>query len=49
MKSGMKKKRRIKIRKKWAINPKTRIKESKKAYSRKRQKARLRRTDGEIT
>ena len=37
----MKKKKRVKIRKKWAINPKTRIRESKKIYSRKRNKKRI--------
>ena len=34
----MKSKKRLKIRKRWVINPRTRIKESKKAYSRKRNK-----------
>jgi len=34
----MKRKTRIKIRKTWAINPKTRVKESKKKYSRKRKR-----------
>ena len=34
-------KRRVKIRKKWVINPRTRVKESKKIYSRKRSKRRL--------
>jgi hypothetical protein len=33
-----KKARRIKIRKAWSINPKTRVKKSKKVYSRKRNK-----------
>ena len=32
----MKAKKRIKIRKTWAINPKTRVKKSKKVYSRKK-------------
>ena len=30
------KKRKVKIRKTWSINPKERIRENKKAYSRKR-------------
>ena len=34
-------KKRIKIRKKWVINPKTRIRESKKKYSRKKNKKRF--------
>ena len=38
----MKGKKRIKIRKTWVINPRTRIRESKKVYSRKRNKKRLR-------
>lgn len=33
-----KKARRIKIRKAWSINPKTRVKKSKKIYSRKKLK-----------
>ena len=31
-------KRKVKIRKAWVINPKTRVKKSKKIYSRKRNK-----------
>ncbi|NQU95281.1 MAG: hypothetical protein HQ549_03490 [Candidatus Omnitrophica bacterium] len=34
-------KRRVKIRKKWVINPRTRVKESKKIYSRKTSKKQL--------
>jgi len=34
----MKAKKRIKIRKTWAINPETRVKKSRKVYSRKRNK-----------
>ena len=41
MKSKKKAKKRIKVRKKWVINPKTRVKESKKVYSRKRNKVRI--------
>lgn len=45
-------KKRVKIRKKWVINPRTRIKESKKIYSRgknKRQfKKRLTNETGEL-
>ena len=33
--------RKIKVRRKWAINPRTRVKESKKVYSRKKTAARL--------
>jgi hypothetical protein len=40
----MKAKKRVKIRKRWAINPRTRVKKSKKIYSRKRNKKPL--TDG---
>ena len=36
-----KKGERIKIRRSWMINPKTRIKKSKRAYSRKNKKALL--------
>ena len=35
------KKKRIKIRKTWLINPRTRVRESKKAYSREKEKRRL--------
>jgi len=38
----MKRKKKVKIRKKWHINPRTRVKESKKIYSRKRNKNKLR-------
>lgn len=38
----MKGKKRIKIRKIWVINPRTRVRESRKVYSRKRNKKRLR-------
>jgi len=34
----MKRKAKVKIRKVWRINPRTRVKESKKLYSRKRKK-----------
>lgn len=34
--------KKIKIRRRWRINPKTRVKESKKVYSRKRTKEELR-------
>ena len=37
----MKPKKKVKVRKKWVINPKTRVKESKKVYSRKRTKSRF--------
>jgi len=37
----MKRKKRVKIRKCWAINPRTRVKESKKIYSRKKNKKRI--------
>jgi len=38
----MRKKKRVKIRKTWRINPRTRVRESKKVYSRKKEKNRLR-------
>jgi hypothetical protein len=44
----MRKKRRkegIKIRRKWVINPRTRVKKSKKLYSRTREKEMLRKED----
>ena len=44
----MKKKKRVKIRKFWAINPKTRVKESKKIYSRKKNKKRLKKEIGKL-
>ena len=38
----MKRKKRVKIRRAWKINPGTRVKKSKKIYSRKRNKKRFR-------
>jgi len=44
----MKRKKRVKIRKTWKINPRTRIKKSKKLYSRKSRKRRLKKEIKEL-
>ena len=44
----MKRKKRIKIRKKWLINPKTRVKKSKKLYSRKKNRKRFKKEIEEL-
>jgi hypothetical protein len=45
IKSGTRHGARIKLRRRWKINPKTRIKKSGKIYSRKKLKAVLRKSD----